>query len=266
MARLTLALSGLIAALSGCGRETPLAPTPQPKDPGTPAATTEFVTLLGTADSLRRPGAGLILLLGTDAASLHDDGTFQTPVFTVLHGGRAEPVLVVNNIGLTTGSPLYDNVGPLAFVTAAEFGAASGPITGYSGLFFASRDRCCFDEGDDVARRAGDIAAFVDSGGNLGVEDYQGHSTWDATLRFAGRPGVVAGLGTSLTVDHPCINPGFSTDLGVALGFRPTYTEDDGCFAHQLYDPAFWTSHGFSALQTASTPAAVPAARARRQP
>jgi hypothetical protein len=183
--------------------------------------------------------------------SLHDDATYQIPVFNALSGGRALPVLVVTTMGWEGSTSPYNEMPvPLVYMSAADFARSTGPLTGYSGVLFPSRDRCCFDIGADVASRAGDLAAFTSAGGHVGVEDYQGHPTWDALLHFAGRPGILSGLGTDLQHDHPCINPGVSTPAAMALGFKETYTEPDGCFAHHLYDPAFWRSHGFSALQT----------------
>jgi hypothetical protein len=230
--------------------------SPSSVGPGSPSGTgagsaqaSEFLTLMGSS------GSSTILLLGTDAMSEHDDGTFQVPVFRILRGDRSAPVLVVNDFGQVVDSTMYDSGGvPLAFTTTTDFAARTGAIDGYAGLFFASDDRCCFDAGDAVAARAQDIAAFVSSGGNLAIEDYQGSTTWDPVLHFPGAPGVLAGLGHDLNLDHPCINPAYSTDAAVRLGFLLSYTEADGCFGHQVYDPGFWSGHGFAALQTTDRP------------
>ena len=247
--RWLFALATVTLVAGACSGNSPAAPT----SPGTPTPTGPTTTTSSKFISLhgRLAGTGAIVLLGTDAMSLHDDSTFQIPLFNLLSGGSALPILIVNSLGLSEFLPLYESKVPLAFMTTADFANGNGPITGYSALFFPSRDRCCFDAGADVSRRSGDIAAFVAAGGGLAVEDYQGNATWDATLHFAGLPGVLAGLGTDLQHDHPCINPGVSTPEGIAFGFQATYTESDGCFAHQIYEPSFWTPRGFSALQTA---------------
>jgi hypothetical protein len=237
----------------GCST-SPTSPTSL--GPGSPSGTGagsspsgEFLTLM------RSSGSSTILLLGTDAMSEHDDGTFQVPVFRILGGGRSLPVLVVNDFGQVVDSTMYDGGDVrLAFETTADFAARTGAIDGYAGLFFASDSRCCFDAGHAVAARAQDIAAFVSAGGNLAIEDYQGSTTWDPVLHFTGAPGVLAGLGRDLTLDHPCINPAYSTDAAIRLGFLTSYTEADGCFGHQVYDPTFWTAHGFAALQMTDRP------------
>jgi hypothetical protein len=184
--------------------------------------------------------ASTIFLLGTDAISLHGDATYRDPVFSQLAQGASKPVLVLSNFGASYASTGSATV---VYKSYAEF--ASLNLGDYGAIFAASPYGCCGDAGYSQFGAGADtaIANFVQSGGNLAVEDYQGSAFWDAALGFTGAPGV---LNTLTGID-----PGVSTASGLAFGFEPSYSE--GYFVHQTYDPAFWTAHGYFALQRAGS-------------
>src|SRR5215217_7465235 len=107
----------IAAAPSACSsHDSPAAPsTPQtPNPPATPSTPsgpsgTQYVSVMGKQ-------GGTIFLLGTDAASGHDDSTFQEPLFKALDAGSPLPVLVVNHEGLSKDLPLYELKIPMAFM------------------------------------------------------------------------------------------------------------------------------------------------------
>lgn len=180
--------------------------------------------------------ASTIFLLGTDAMSFHSDDEFSRPVFAQLQGPSSLPVLVLNNFGASAG--FYDS-GSVVLDFALD-NLSGKTLSDYSAVFVASPGTCCSDPAQFVTPAdAAAIAAFVAAGGNIAIEDYQGDPLWDPMLGFTGLPGVV-------TLES-CIDPGVSTASGVLFGFNASYSE--GCFVHQEYDPAFWTSHGYFALQ-----------------
>ena len=185
--------------------------------------------------------ASTIFLAGTDAASFHRDADFVDPVFKQLQDGSSKNVLVVNNFG--AGAGFYATSVGITYVSAAGFAAAT--LSDYSAVFFASPGTCCSDPAALLGARGGDVAAYVAGGGGLYVEDYQGLAAWDPILGIA--PGSGASSVTAGAPFATCIDPGVSTAAGIAFGFKPSYTE--GCFVHQMYDPTFWASKGFFALQ-----------------
>src|SRR5713226_3609759 len=91
-----------------------------------------------------------------------------------------------------------------------------------------------------LGSRGGDGAAYVGAGGGLYVEDYQGNAAWNPIL------GITV-PSAAITTPFDCVDPGISTPAGIAFGFNRSYTE--GCFVHQTYNPAFWTSKGYFAVQ-----------------
>lgn len=184
--------------------------------------------------------ASTIFLLGTDAVSYHGDASYRDPVFTQLATGTSKPVLVLSNFGASYAST---GTATVVYKSYSEFGSLN--LSDYGAIFAASPGGCCSDAGASQFGAGADVAIanFVQSGGNLAVEDYQGAALWDLALGFSGAAGV---LNTLTGID-----PGVSTASGIAFGFSPTYSE--GYFVHQTYDPAFWTAQGYFALQRAGT-------------
>ena len=198
-----------------------------------------FMVMLATLFAAQYASAGAVFLIGSDAIGFHGDASFVNPVINQLAASDpSKPVLFLNNVGRTSvnytaGTALID-FQSYGFLTTAN-------LANYSGVYVDSPYNCCSDAGPFMTPAdSTKLAAFVAAGGSLGVGDYQGDSFWDATLGFSGSPGV--------TVPGPtCVDPGVSTASGLAFGFAPSYSE--GCFVHQEYDPAFWSAHGYFALQ-----------------
>lgn len=206
--------------------------------------------------------AGSIFLIGSDVVGLHSDANFINPVMNQL--GKSDPtksILFLNNYGRSSLN--YTGVETFAFKPFSFLSTAV--LSNYSAIYADSPGSCCSDPGSLAsASDAAKVAAFVSGGGSLGVGDYQGNAFWDAALGFTGAAGVAVSGPT-------CKDPASSTPSGIAFGFAPSYSE--GCFIHQEYDPTFWTTHGYFALQKApsgnfvtiasgfvdpGTPAAVP--------
>ncbi len=120
-------------------------------------------------------------------------------------------------------------------------------LSAYSAIYVDGDGGCCSDAGGLMdASSSSHLAAFVTAGGSLGIGNYQGDIYWDAALGFTGATGVTSGpVGGDGVL---CEDPGVSTAGGLAFGFDPSYTE--GCFVHQTYDPDYFASKGYFALQT----------------
>lgn len=182
---------------------------------------------------------GSIFIIGSDVIGLHSDSNYINPVMNQLGSAdTTKSILFLNNYGRSslgyTGVETFV-FKPFSFLTTAT-------LSDYSAIYADSPGSCCSDSGGlanpaDAAK----VATFVNAGGSLGIGDYQGHTFWDSALGFAGAPGV--------TNTMTCVDPATSTAGGIAFGFAASYSE--GCFVHQEYNPAFWTSHGYFALQTA---------------
>lgn len=199
-----------------------------------------FAFMLTALCAAQHASAGSVFLIGSDAIGYHGDSNFVNPVINQLAASNpSKSVLFLNGVGrtsvnYTSGTATID-FESYGFLTTAN-------LANYSGVYVDSPGNCCSDAGSMMnPADSAKLAAFVAAGGSLGVGDYQGDAFWDAALGFTGAPGV--------TVPGPtCIDPGVSTASGIAFGFAPSYSE--GCFVHQEYDPAFWSSRGYFALQT----------------
>lgn len=185
--------------------------------------------------------AGVTFLIGSDVMSFHGDASFINPVVDQMANFGTKKLLYLTDsvagINYTNGNVTID-FKPYSFV---DTGADLSP---YSGVYADSPGTCCSDPGPSMAAGGAPVlSTFVAGGGSLGVGDYMGHTFWDSILGFTGLPGVTTPGGFGIT----CLDPGVSTPGGLAFGFAASYSE--GCFTHQTYDPAFWASKGYFALQ-----------------
>lgn len=200
-----------------------------------------FAFLLTSLLAAQHAYAGSIFIIGSDAIGLHGDANFINPVINQLAASNpSKSVLYLNDVGRTsvnyTAGTATIDFQSYGFLTTAN-------LSNYSGIYIDSPGACCNDAGPSMNPvDSAKLAAFVAAGGSLGVGDYQGNAFWDSALGFAGAPGVAISGPT-------CVDPGISTPSGIAFGFAPSYSE--GCFVHQEYDPAFWSSRGYFALQVA---------------
>lgn len=197
------------------------------------------VVALATLCAFGATQASVIFVSGTDAFSFHDQLTFINPVLKALQGASSKSVLVIggNSFSNTSG---VSTVNGGAILSAAD----AGSLSSYSAILFQSP--CCSDPAARLNGFQASVDAFVDSGGGIYIEDYQGNAIWDSILNIA-----VTSVAAKVAVGFPsatCIDPGTSTASGIAFGFNPSYT--NGCFVHQTYVNSFWTGEGYFALQT----------------
>lgn len=186
--------------------------------------------------------AGVTFLIGSDVVSFHADTEYINPVFDQMANFGTKTLLFLSDWGASSAAYTAGNVSivfkPLSFV---DTGTDMSP---YSGVYVDGTGGCCSDAGGGMAAGAAAVlSAFVGGGGSLGIGNFQGNDFWDAILGFDALPGVTSGADGVL-----CEDPGLSTPGGILFGFNPSYTE--GCFVHQTYDPTFWASKGYFALQT----------------
>ncbi len=186
--------------------------------------------------------ASTIFLAGSEAASFHRIDAYTNPVFRQLQDTSTLPILVITDFGATAG--FYADTGGVAVSYVSPTGFLTETLSSYSGLFFASPGTCCSDPYALLGTRGADVATYVAGGGSLYVEDYQGRPEWDPIIGLEVPDSAI----TSGRLSPGCLDPGLSTASGLIFGFAPSYSL--GCFQHQTYDPTYWASHGYFALQT----------------
>ena len=194
------------------------------------------IAALATLFALGSAQASVVFFAGTDAFSFHNDVSFINPVLNTLQGNSTKSVLVIGNEGFSNTSGVT-TVNGGSLLTAAF----ASTLSSYSAVIFQSP--CCEDPSVRLNGFQADVDAFVNAGGGIFVEDYQGDAIWDSILNISSAP-TASKVVESLT----CIDPGVSTASGIAFGFDPSYTS--GCFVHQTYVNSFWSGEGFFALQT----------------
>ena len=192
------------------------------------------VAAVATVCAFGASQASVIFVAGTDAFSFHNDSSFINPVLLTLQGASTLPVLVIGNTGFT-------NTSGVATVNGGATLGATPLTSAYSAIVFQSP--CCSDPAFRLAGFAADVDAFVDAGGGIFIEDYQGDAVWDSILNIS-----VTTAAAKVVDSLICLDPGTSTAAGIAFGFNASYS--NGCFVHQTYDNAYWTGEGFFALQT----------------
>lgn len=180
--------------------------------------------------------ASVVIVAGTDAFSYHNDASFSTPVLKTLQGASTKAVLVIG------GDP-FTNLSGVTTVDGGSVLTASfaSTLSSYSGIIFQSP--CCSDPAARLNGFQASVDAFVDAGGGIFIEDYQGNALWDSILNIS-----VTTVAAKVANSMACIDPGVSTASGIAFGFDPSYSE--GCFVHQTYVNSYWIAEGFFALQT----------------
>lgn len=208
------------------------------------AATAVAGLVIGVSANAAIVGSpGVTFLIGSDVVSFHGDASFINPVMDQMGNFGSKKILFLNDWGATSTNYTNGNVTfdfqPLGFLTGTT------DLSPYSAVYIDSPSSCCSDPGPLMTVGGNTTLAAFLAVGSVAIGDYQGDSYWDSVLGFAGLPGVTDGR-----VIDPflCVDPGLSTVGGLAFGFNPSYSE--GCFVHQTYDPAFFASKGYFALQT----------------
>ncbi len=180
--------------------------------------------------------AGTIALEGSDAVSLHGDATYTTQLFTYMRTDSYDPTLPVFVLG---------DSGGLAGVPAGTVFASTLPVTlfgVYSAVYLQSPSHCCGEPTTSVADQLA-IKAFVDLGGSLAIQDYQGGLV--DLLGFDAPASVIAGYG------GPAGGPGcFDTEIFLPAALSKGFTQPPvlGCWAHQAYDLDYFSALGFVSL------------------
>lgn len=196
--------------------------------------------------------ASVVFVAGTDAFSLHNDVSFINPVLKTLQGASTKSVLVIGNDSFTNTSGVATVNGGVNLTAAF-----ASTLSSYSAIIFQSP--CCSDPAVRLNGFQASVDAFVDAGGGIFIEDYQGNALWDSILNISTTT-VAAKVNNNLA----CIDPGVSTASGLAFGFNASYSE--GCFVHQTYVNSYWTGEGFFALQTGDNGKFVTMARGFADP
>ncbi len=186
--------------------------------------------------------ASTIFLAGSEAASYHHIAAYTIPVFKQLQGTSTLPVLVIKDFsyaGYATGGV------PVAFVTSLD----GVTLSDYSALFFASPGTCCSDPYAALGTHGAEVDAYVEAGGSLYVEDYQGAAAWNPIIGLDVPASAITSGG--MATGPGCYDPGVSTANGLLYGFAPSYSL--GCFQHQTYDPTYWAAAGYFAFQVSGS-------------
>jgi hypothetical protein len=204
-------------------------------------------------------GAGLIILEGSDAQTLHGlqpySDEFMTG-FRSFSSASTLPVLVVGSdtVGAPSGNPANKVfLSDLTGLTLADL------LGNYSALYIGSPGGCCAQNDAVIAGHEADISGFVAAGRGLTVEDFQGGPAFDSILGFTVDPTKVYGFGTagggSGCFDGNTWTPAAGPFLGETPGGG---VPNIGCFGHQAYDKPYWESHGFNTQLVKAAPGAVP--------
>lgn len=189
--------------------------------------------------------AGSIFLIGSDVVSFHGDASYINPFMDQMGNNGTKKILFLNDWGAFSTN--YTNGNVTFDFEALSFMTSTVDLSAYSAIYVDSPGGCCIDAGSSMdAGSASHLAAFVTAGGSLGIGNYQGNIYWDAALGFTGATGVTSG--PDGWGGYLCEDPGVSTVGGLAFGFNASYSE--GCFVHQTYDPTYFASQGYFALQT----------------
>lgn len=194
--------------------------------------------------------ASIIFLLGTDAVGFHSDTSYINPLMNQLVGGGGvgtNKILFLNDYG-QAGISYTSGIATIDYAASSSLDSTTD-LSMYEAIYVDSSGTCCSDPAPTLTGVGAEarLATYLSGGGNLAVGDYAGDSFWDSILGFVGGLGVTTGVG-----GVTCEDPGLATASGLAFGYDPSYTE--GCFVHQAYDPTFWASKGYFALQTNGDP------------
>jgi PEP-CTERM motif len=194
---------------------------------------------------------GEIIIVGSDVVSHHgDQQAFSIALFNDLSEFSTLPILVLSDFG--GGGPGY--VGGTAFDFQSSLAGLT--LSNYSAIWLASPGRCCGDF--SIYLSPADATALLNfhlSGRSIGIENFLGGgpcsaggtniAIWTTIFQFDPSPGLI-GPGCNNAYDLYQV---FATPEGLADEF-PAYGVEN-VWNHQVYEPAFWTEHGFIPIMTA---------------
>src|SRR5579863_163719 len=206
---------------------------------------TAFAALAVTAFCLPSTmRAGTVILEGSDAIDFHGLASYTAQVWTALDGSSALPIaVIVGSGGHAVGS---DGSG----VTIDNFSsvAAAGTLSNYAALYFEGDGGDNEGpEGDSAITAAGAssaVSSYLAGGGTVMIEDYSGGAAWDPIVGTSGGAnadvsGAYGGAGGNACSDGETVTP-----VGTANGF--TQPPVIGCWEHQSYNEAFFSTLGFT--------------------
>jgi hypothetical protein len=191
--------------------------------------------------------AGTVILEGSDAIGYHcpigESGAcaYANQTWSALGGSSPLPIAVVGtDVNGEAGAEPSMTHPTEDFFTLASAGALSQ----YAAIYFVSGDGCCSSDPADMAGRQADVAAYVDAGGTVEIENYDGNTGWDFLTGGAGTNNAfVAGINGSLAGPN-CTDLESVTALGMVNGF--TQPPVIHCWTHQAYSEPHFAALGFT--------------------
>jgi hypothetical protein len=193
---------------------------------------------------------GEIIIVGSDVVSNQgNQQPFSISLFNDLSENSPNRILVLNDFG--GGGSGY--VGGTGFDFESSLTGLT--LSNYSAIWLASPGRCCGDFSNNLSLAdAAAIYNFRLGGGSLGIEDFLGGSycgaapnipVWNTIFQFDPSPGLIgAGCDNAMDLSHVYATPEGLLDFFPASGYANVWS-------HQVYDPNFWTAHGFEPIMTA---------------
>ncbi len=188
--------------------------------------------------------AGTIVLEGSDASTFHSGqpggAAYLTQLFTYLKSDSTfndKPVFVLG--GDMHGAP----AGTVESETLLPLFDGSGAAL-YSAVYVQSPGGCCSERSVSAADQSA-IAAFVDAGGSVAIQNYTGGLAgilgFDAPQSMIGGYDVTGGAGGPGCFDTQVFLP-----TAIAKGF--VQPPPLGCWGHQAYDMSYFGALGFVSL------------------
>jgi hypothetical protein len=188
--------------------------------------------------------AGTVILEGSDAIGLHcGEGTvgactYRDQAWQAIGGSNPLPIAVVGTGSAPIGS------GTHAVTDFADLGTA-GALSQYVALYFVAGGGCCNSDPATMAGRQADITNYLNAGGTVMIEDYDGNAAWDFMFGGSGSyTSAVAGVGGTAPTGDICDDGETVTALGLANGF--TQPPPIGCWTHQAYEESVFSALGFT--------------------
>lgn len=205
-----------------------------------------IVLALGlTGISLPAQATGTVILEGSDAIGFHcgigEVGacTYRDQAWKAIGGPSPLPIAVVGTGTAPIGS------GTHAVDDFADLSTA-GALSNYAAIYFVAGGGCCDSDPADMGGRQTDVMNYVNGGGTVMIENYDGNSAWDFLFGGSGDySSAVAGVGGANPASSDNCDDGETvTALGTANGF--TQPPPIACWTHQSYEESVFGPLGFT--------------------
>lgn len=188
--------------------------------------------------------SGTVILEGSDAIGYHcaigEAGgcTYMNQTWTALGGSSSLPIAVVGTND--TDTPTTSSTHAIEDFTSLS---TAGSLNQYAAIYFLAGNGCCNSDPADMAGRGSDVSAYVNSGGTVEIENYDGNSNWDFLTGGTNNSSYVAGYGVTLP-GPSCTDGETVTATGLANGF--TQPPAISCWTHQAYSEPHFAALGFT--------------------